>query len=95
MVQEVNATQVAPDEVLSDHVYEYDAKEHELFRSDKAEERQERKEAEKLNAVDRGKEEKPKEKESLKQKLPEMKAKADAINQTQDKGKGLKKEAAI
>jgi len=95
MVQEVNATQVAPDEVLSDHVYEYDAKEHELFRSDKAEERQERKEAEKVNTVDRGKEEKPKEKESLKQKLPEMKAKADAINQTQDKGKGLKKEAVI
>jgi Family of unknown function (DUF5688) len=95
MVKEVNSTQVAPDEVLSDHVYEYDAKEHELFRSDKAEERQERKEAEKVNALDRGKEEKPKEKESLKQKLPEMKAKADAINQTQDKGKGLKKEAVI
>ena len=38
---------------------------------------------------------KPKEKESLKQKLPEMKAKADAINQKQDKGKELKKEAAL
>ena len=95
MVQEVNATQVAPDEVLSDHVYEYDAKEHELFRSDKAEEHKERKEVEKVKAMDRGKEEKPKEKESLKQKLPEMKAKADAINQTQDKGNGLKKEAVI
>ncbi|MDD3141789.1 MAG: DUF5688 family protein [Lachnospiraceae bacterium] len=95
MVQEVNATQVAPDEVLSDQVYEYDAKEHELFRGDKAEERQERKEAEKVNTVDKGKEEKPKEKESLKQKLPEMKAKADVLNQTQDKGKGLKKEAVI
>ncbi|MDD3139719.1 MAG: DUF5688 family protein [Lachnospiraceae bacterium] len=94
MVQEVNATQVAPDEVLSDYVYEYDAKEHELFRSDKAEERQERKETEKVSAVS-GKEEKPKEKESLKQKLPEMKAKADAINQIQDKGKELKKEAVI
>jgi hypothetical protein len=95
MVQEVNATQVAPDEVLSDHVYEYDAKEHELFRSDKSEERQERKEVEKVKAMDREKEDKPKEKESLKQKLPEMKAKVDAINQTQDKGKGLKKEAVI
>ena len=95
MVQEVNATQVAPDEVLSDHVYEYDTKEHELFRSDKAEERQERKEVEKVNTTDRGKEEKTKEKESLKQKLPEMKAKADAINQTQDKVKGFKKEAVI
>ena len=39
MVQEVNATQVAPEERLSDHVYAYDAKEHELFRADKAEER--------------------------------------------------------
>ena len=39
MVQEVNQTQVAPGERLSDHVYEYDAKEHELFRSDRAEER--------------------------------------------------------
>ena len=95
MVQEVNATQVAPDEVLSDHVYVYDAKEHKLFRSDKEEERQERKEAEKVNVMDRGKEDKPKEKESLKQKLPEMKAKADAINQIHDKGKELKKEAAL
>lgn len=34
MVQEVNQTQVAPGERLSDHVYEYDVKEHELFRSD-------------------------------------------------------------
>ena len=31
MVQEVNATQVAPEEKLSDHVYEYDAKEKELY----------------------------------------------------------------
>ena len=48
-----------------------------------------------MNTTDRGKEEKTKEKESLKQKLPEMKAKADAINQTQDKVKGFKKEAVI
>lgn len=39
MVKEVNATQVAPEERLSDHVYAYDVKEHELFRADKAEER--------------------------------------------------------
>lgn len=44
MVQEVNQTQVAPQERLSDHVYEYDAKEHELFRSDRAEERTKQKE---------------------------------------------------
>ena len=46
MVQEVNQTQVAPGERLSDHVYEYDAKEHELFRSDRAEERAKQKEEE-------------------------------------------------
>ncbi|MBD5532849.1 MAG: hypothetical protein HDQ98_11760 [Lachnospiraceae bacterium] len=39
MVCEVNETQVLPEERLSDHVYEYDAKTHELFRSDRAEER--------------------------------------------------------
>lgn len=44
MVQEVNQTQVAPQERLLDHVYEYDAKEHELFRSDRAGERAKQKE---------------------------------------------------
>ena len=39
MVQDVNATQVAPEERLSDHVYAYDAKEHELFRADREAER--------------------------------------------------------
>lgn len=39
MVREVNATQVAPEERLSDHVYEYDSKNHELLRADKAAER--------------------------------------------------------
>ena len=37
MVQEVNATQVAPQELLSDHVYQYDSKTHELVRADKDE----------------------------------------------------------
>ncbi len=35
MVQEVNATQVAPNEVLSDHVYEYDKEAKSLIRADK------------------------------------------------------------
>ncbi|MCR4745745.1 MAG: DUF5688 family protein [Lachnospiraceae bacterium] len=39
MVRDVNASQVEPEDRLSDHVYDYDAKEHELFRADKAEER--------------------------------------------------------
>ena len=40
MVQEVNATQVAPNEVLSDHVYKYDSKLKEIYRADKEAERQ-------------------------------------------------------
>ena len=42
MVQEVNATQVAVEEQLSDHVYMYDAKEHEFLRADKAEAREQK-----------------------------------------------------
>ena len=38
MVQEVNSTQVAPNEVLSDHVYEYDKDTKEIFRADQKEE---------------------------------------------------------
>lgn len=53
MVQEVNQTQVLPEERLSDHVYEYDAKEHELFRSDRAGEREKKKEKVKEEKQDR------------------------------------------
>lgn len=87
MVQEVNQTQVAPEERLSDHVYEYDAKEHELFRSDRAEERAKQK-AEKRDEK--------KERPSLKERLAEkkndvMKMDADRKQPTADK----KKEAVI
>ena len=64
MVQEVNQTQVAPGERLSDHVYEYDAKEHELFRSDRAEERTKQKEEKRDNRHERV---------SVKEKLAEKK----------------------
>ena len=40
MVREVNATQVAPEEQLTDHVYHYDSKEHIFEMADKFEERQ-------------------------------------------------------
>lgn len=53
MVQEVNRTQVLPEERLSDHVYEYDAKAHELFRSDRAVERQKEKMQERPSLKDR------------------------------------------
>lgn len=45
MVQEVNATQVAPQDRLSDHVYRYDFETHEVFRADRAEEHKLAKEA--------------------------------------------------
>ena len=40
IVREVNATQVAPEEQLTDHVYHYDSKEHVFEMADKFEERQ-------------------------------------------------------
>ena len=46
MVREVNATQVAPEEQLTDHVYHYDSKEHVFEMADKFEERQAERDAE-------------------------------------------------
>ena len=87
MVQEVNQTQVAHQERLSDHVYEYDAKEYELFRSDRAEERAKQK-AEKRD----GKKERPSLKERLAEKKNDVvKMDADRNHLAPDK----KKEAVI
>ncbi len=72
MVQEVNATQVAPNEVLSDHVYEYDSETKEIYRADKAEEHMKAKEAaktEKNEKTEKAAEKRP----SLKAKLEEKK----------------------
>ena len=83
MIQEVNAGQVAPEERLSDHAYQYDSKEHELVRMDKMEERQNQREAEKQGELREGvkpgarAEKKPeRERVSMKDKLPEKKAEA-------------------
>ena len=66
MVQEVNETQVAPQDRLSDHVYQYDTDTHEVFRADRAEEHQQAKEESiSLGAVEMPKDavaEQPKEK---------------------------------
>ena len=72
MVSQVNATEVMPGEVLSNHVYEYDSQAHELFRADKAEERQAMKEKEAEKPKEQ-QQEKKRERVSMKQKLPEMK----------------------
>ncbi len=66
MVREVNATQVAPEEQLTDHVYHYDSKEHIFEMADKFEERQ----------ADRDSEEHEADKGSL---LSDLKAKKEEV----------------
>ncbi len=72
MVQEVNSTQVAPNEVLSDHVYEYDSETKEIYRADKAEEHMKAKEASKAE-----KSEKSEKTEKTAEKRPSLKAKLE------------------
>ena len=90
MVQEVNATQVAPEEKLSDHVYEYDAKEKELYRADKADEHEQK--VEQKHAKEKGAE---KEKVSIKDKLSQNKEKAAEINKSHEKNHEKKKEVML
>lgn len=78
MVQEVNATQVAPNEVLSDHVYAYDSETKEIYRADKEEEHNLQKEAAKEEKAE--KTEEKKERPSVRAKLEEKKAEAKVIN---------------
>ncbi len=51
MVQEMNATQVAPEDRLSNHVYQYDSTAHELVRMDRLEERRKQQEEVRENAA--------------------------------------------
>ena len=90
MVQEVNATQVAPEEKLSDHVYEYDAKEKELYRADKADEHEQK--VEQKHAKEKVAE---KEKVSIKDKLSQNKEKAAEINKSHEKNHEKKKEVML
>lgn len=103
MVQEVNATQVAPNEVLSDHVFEYDPETKEVFRADQAAEHQQQKDAarEAKATVKEAKEETKeaksdkKERPSLKAKLEEKKAESKALDKEhkeKDKERSLEQE---
>lgn len=103
MVKEVNETQVAPQDRLSDHVYQYDADSHEVFRADKADERQAEKEAAKEDktpakgekAVDK-KAEKEETRASLKERLAEKKKEiASGEKKEPAKDLGKKKETVI
>ena len=87
MVREVNEAEVSPQEKLSDHVYEYDAKEHELLRSDHAQERAKQRTQEKDDKRERS---------SLKDRLAEKKeaaAKLDSGRKPPEAGK--KKETVL
>ena len=74
MVQEVNATEVSPEEKLSDNVYHYDSKEHIFELAEKFEARQQEKEA----AIDEKTEDKGSVLKDLKDKQKETAAKAPA-----------------
>lgn len=77
MVREVNSTQVAEHEQLSDYVYAYDVVTHELYSADKEAERQAAKETVKVDITDIQKDIKvPKKKPSVLGKLAESKEKA-------------------
>lgn len=90
IVQEVNATQVSQEEKLSNHVYEYDAKEKELYRADKADEHEQK--VEQKHAKEK---ESSKDKVSIKDKLMQNKAKAVEINKNHDQSHEKKKEVAL
>ena len=97
MVQEVNATQVAPQDKLSDHVYQYDNETREVFRADRAEEHQQKKEAAK-EAVDMPKDKGDKEKTSLKERLEDKKKESKEITKKSPEkalDKGKKKEQSL
>jgi hypothetical protein len=89
MVQEVNATQVEPKDRLSDHVYQYDSKSHELFRADKAAERQKS-----AKSVE-NKAEKEETRVSLKDRLAAKKQQIAGEKMDPAKGMGKQKEAVI
>lgn len=74
MVQEVNATEVSPEEKLSDNVYHYDSKEHIFELAEKFEARQQEKEA----SIDEKAEDKESVLKDLKDKQKETAAKAPA-----------------
>lgn len=81
MVQEVNATEVSPEEKLSDNVYHYDSKEHIFELAEKFEARQQEKEAD----IDEKVEDRGSVLKDLKDKQKETTAKAqakDAVEKT-------------
>ena len=78
MVQEVNSTQVAPNEVLSDHVYAYDSETKEIYRADQeAEHLKEKETAREAKGEKAGKAEKTAVKAEEKKERPSLKARLE------------------
>ncbi len=88
MVREVNATQVEPEEKLSDHVYAYDSREKELFRADRAEEHEKKVEQKHESSKEH-------KRVSVKEKMSEMKEKAANMNLGKEKVQEKKKELSL
>lgn len=99
MVREINAEQLAPEERLSNHAYQYDSIGHELVRMDKMEERTKQRH-EMLDGAKRGEkaertDKKPeKERVSMKERIPEKKAEAAKSETERDKTVPSKTRAA-
>jgi hypothetical protein len=89
MVKEINETKVEPKDRLSNHVYQYDNESHELFRADKAEEREKSAKAVGKNA------EKEETRVSLKERLAEKKQRIAGERKEPAMGMGRQKEAVI
>jgi hypothetical protein len=89
MVKEINETKVEPQDRLSNHVYQYDNESHELFRADKAEEREKSAKAVGKNA------EKEETRVSLKERLAEKKQRIAGERKEPAMGMGRQKEAVI
>ncbi len=97
MVQDVNSSQVAPEERLSDHVYMYDSVEKELVLADKMPERlQQRAEAQKeAKAADRPEKKPERERVSMKEKLAEKKAEVAKNEESREPIPAKKRETAL
>ena len=89
MVQEVNATEVSPEEKLSDNVYHYDSKEHIFELAEKFEARQQEKEAD----IDEKVEDRGSVLKDLKDKQKETTAKAQAKDAVEKSAKSKGGEA--
>jgi len=91
MVKEVNANELSPEDKLSDNVYAYDSKEHELLRADQYNDRVNERNSEKTKVT-----EKEETRVSFKEQLADAKKEAKAIKETKkEKETQVKKKKSV